>query len=479
MSKKASLVQRSIASVSWNVVTSFVQVVVGFARSVLLARWLPVETFGVYRWAGSIVALTAVLPIFGMGGAFLHRAPETEDEEQTAAVHFTLQLVFTLTWVAILSIAALLLTDGQTRITLLVITVTTGGSQLTQTPRLILARRVVHRRMAMVNTLNILLSALIAIGLAWRGATLWALLSTDLVTLVINIVAFYIWRPVWRPRLLWLPNVIRYFLRFGSRNVVAIVLLRALDRVDDLWTGIYLGDTSMGYYSRAYAFATYPRKLLAVPVNMVAGGTYAELSQDRHKLSQAFFRVNAFLIRSGFLFAGLLSLVAPEFISIVLGEKWMPMLNTFSLMLVFTLFDPLKTTIGNLYLAIGRPEQMVKARLVQLAVLVISLFLLGSHFGIAGVALAVDVMLVVGIGLLLWQARAWIDFSAFKLLKIPAVALLCGLALARLAITFPCVLGSDWYTAIVKIVIFIPVYSGVLLLFERDNLTALRTLLKR
>ena len=353
MKTSSDIAERTVISISWNMLAEIAIVLVGFVRTVLLARLLPVETFGVYGWAGSLVALSAVIANFGMGGAFIHRAPETEDEDQAAAVHFTLQLIFSMSWAILMAVGATLLFSDQTRMALLVLIVSSAVSQLTFTPRLILARRVKHRRLALVNSLNIVISALVAVLLAWKGVTLWALLSTDLVSLTLNVLAFYVWRPFWRPRLTWSPQAMRYFMRFGNRNLLAMILQRALDRVDDLWTGANLGETSMGLYSRAYAFASYPRKLLAAPINAVAGGTYAELKGDRLRLSRAFFRVNAFLIRSGFFLAGLLALIAPEFIRQILGAKWLPMLSTFQLMLIFTLLDPIKMTVGNLFVAVA------------------------------------------------------------------------------------------------------------------------------
>jgi O-antigen/teichoic acid export membrane protein len=465
-----NVAKRSITSVSWNTAANFVHIALGFARSVLLARLLPVEAFGVYGWAKSIVALSATFATFGMGGAFVHRAPETEDEEQTAAVHFTLQLVITIVWTSLLLGGTLVFASGQTRTVLLVLIATSVSAQLVQTPRLILARRVVHRRLALVQVINITLSTLVAVGLAWRGITLWALLSTDLVALLLNMIAFYFWKPVWRPRLTWSPQVNRYFLRFGSHNFLADVLLRALNRIDDLWTGVFLGEAALGLYSRAYTFATYPRRLLAAPINMVAGGTYAELQGDSLRLSRAFFRVNAFLIRSGFLLAGWLALAAPEFIRLMLGAKWLPMLDAFRLMLLFTLLDPIKVTVGALFIAVGTPETVTRARLAQLLILLAGLLILGPWLGIAGVALAVDLMLVVGIAILLRQARAYVTFSFKRLFIVPGLALVAGMILARRAIELPGILGSDWRTGFVKVAVFSAGYCAVLLALEHRQL---------
>jgi O-antigen/teichoic acid export membrane protein len=346
----------------------------------------------------------------------------------------------------------------------------TFGLQLTQTPNLILVRRVIHRRIAVVQLVTTALTTVVAVALAWMGVTLWALLATDIAALCVQIVLFYIWRPVWRPRLAWDASVVRYYLRFGSRTFLAGVLLQAINHVDDLWTGQVLGKTALGFYSRAYTFATYPRQVLAQPINAVAAGTYAELKGNRKGLSQAFFRTNAFLIRTGFFLAGLLALLAPEFIQLLLGAKWMPMLEAFRLMLVFTLLDPIKTTVADLFTAVGRPELVVRARSIQLMVLLGGLLLLGRPFGIAGVALAVNVMLIVGIVLLFWQARAYVDLSLWRLFGAPSLALACGLGLGSGAAAVLPIGTWDLWAGLTKALVFAGGYGLVSWAFERKEI---------
>ena len=465
-----SLARRSVTSAAWNITVNTARVIVLIVRSILLARLLPVEVFGVYAFAMSVVTLSSVFPIFGMWGAFLHRAPESQDEDQLAAVHFTLKGLLTVAWVAVLLCTAMVFASGETRVALMLLTLVYGGIHLAQTPRLILTRRVVHRRMALLQFVDVVLSSAVALTLAWQGATLWALLATDIITLAVTIFGLYIWRPVWTPRLAWSAPVVRYLLSFGSRTFVADLLMRALDRVDDLWTGIYLGEMDLGFYSRAYTFATYPRFILARPINNVAGGTYAELKGDRLRLSKAFFRTNAFLVRSGFLLGGLLALVAPEFIRLALGAKWLPMLTAFRLMLIYTLFDPIKITIADVLTASGAPDKVIRARIVQLVVLLAGLVGLGPWLGISGVAIAVDAMLVVGIALLLWQARAYVDYSLRRLFLVPGLALFLGIVLASAAVAIPGLGDSDWITGTVKIAVFASSFLGVVLIVERREI---------
>lgn len=474
MTKQRSLAQRTISSISWNFVGNSAQIAIAFVRSILLARMLPVEVFGIYAWAHSIITLTGVFSDFGMGGAFIHRAPETEDENRAAEAQFTLQIILTLIWAVGLSIWGVFFTDDPSRKTaLLWVIAMSVGAQLTRTPNLILARRVVHRRIALIQLVDTITSSIVAVFLAWRGLTLWALLATDLTTSLVKIIGYYVWRPVWRPKVTWDIPAIRYFLKFGSRNVTAIALLRALDRGDDLWVGSFLGDTAMGLYSRAYQFATYPRKILASPVNQVTAGTYAELKDSREKMSQAFYRINALLVRSGFLIAGTLALVAPEIIRLLLGHKWMPMLDAFRLMLIYTMFDPFKLTISSIFIAVGKPEKIVRVRTIQLIVMVAGLLILAPTLGIVGVALAVDVMLVVGIVMLLRQAKDYVDFSMSKLFGAPIISLIIGLGISRVSIEIRAIRGSDWRTGGMKLIVFLITYGLILLILERKNVKLL------
>ena len=229
-----------------------------------------------------------------------------------------------------------------------------------------MAEHVQYARIAFANTLATVIGTIAALAAAYLYRDVRALIAIDLGVLAAHLLALYGWRPVWRPRLAWNADVVRYYLRFGRSNFPSVLLMNLLDRIDDLWAGFYLGDVAMGYYNRAYRFASFPRQALATPAESVARSTYAELKDDRERRSKAFFRVNALLVRVGFFVAGLMVLVAPEFIRVFLGPEWMPMLPTFRFLTFFVLLEPLKLTVASLFVAIGLPERVLRSRILQL-----------------------------------------------------------------------------------------------------------------
>jgi O-antigen/teichoic acid export membrane protein len=465
-----NLARRSLTSLTWNTFASLVTLPISFTQTVFLARLLPVEYFGIFGGLTAIINLSYPIFEFGLSAAVLHRAPETEDEEKAIAIFFTLRLIFSTLWALFLMIFAWLALDGQRQMVFLAMTVAAWAMYTSVAGQVLLIRRVQHRRLAIADIIQTVVVFLATLWIAYFTGSIYALVIAPAIQAVINWILFFYYRPVWRPRLLWETAAVRYFLSFGSKVMGGVTISVALDYLDDLWTSIYLGDRALGFYSRAYRFATYPRLILSEPVNSVSTGIYAELKFDRRRLSQAFYQVNALLLRSGFLMAGWLTLIAPQFIHLFLGDKWLPMLDAFRLMLLYAMLSPIRNTVSNVLIAVGKPEQASLSRLVQLIALIIGLFALGPGLGIRGVALAVDFMLVVGLVSLFMYVRRYVDFSFRSLFVPPSAALIIGLGAGMLFNYIFSPPSSDWWSLIIQSLIFFICYIASLLVVEGKDL---------
>lgn len=461
-----SLAQRSIQSATWAAFATIGALPINFIHSVLLARWLPVEYFGIYAAIYSINILSLALFEFGFTNSFIHRTEETRDEASAASSFFTLRLIFDTAWAVCLLAAAWLFFSSMHRFVLVGLVITNWVHRFTITPRTLLVRRVKHRRLAVIDLSAAVLSALIALWVAYRYRSIWALLLSPMVTTLVTVAGMYVWRPFWKPVLSWDRKIWKYFFRFGSKNLVNHVLDNALDNLDNLWTSLFLGDVMLGFYSRAYKFAIYPRMIIAAPINSVVIGTYAELKNDRKRLSHAFFQSTAFLTRSGFFLAGWIATLAPYLIELILGPRWLPMLTAFQLMLLFTMLDPIKGTLSSVLVALGMPERITRVRFTQLAVQLSGFFILGPRLKTAGVALSMDLMVLVGTMMAIYYVRPYVQVSWLKLFSAPLAALGLGMGSVLLLSRF---LPADlwiWYQAAIKGFTFPLVFCVVLLLLE-------------
>ncbi|MEZ4663129.1 MAG: oligosaccharide flippase family protein [Caldilineaceae bacterium] len=314
-------------------------------------------------------------------------------------------------------------------------------------------------------TVSILVTA-ITVGMAWTGWGIWSLVAEFVLARLILVGVLFGVKPPWRLQWLIDWNFIREFRRFSLAISGTNLLGFLLDRFDDFWIGSALGATSLGFYSKAYEYAQYPRRVLADPTVNVTFPAFARLQHDPQELTQVFTRATGLLIRSGCLISVTLFVIAPEFVEFLLGSKWAPTVLVFRLMVVYAIFDPLFSLLSMFLIAIGRPATTTKTRLFQALVFMPAVVLMGKWFDINGVAVAADVMIIVGFGQLLYHARQSISFSISKITLAPLTIMVISAAFMWLLSTTPWLPQLGWLRLVVKASITAGLYLSLLLLVE-------------
>jgi hypothetical protein len=99
--------------------------------------------------------------------------------------------------------------------------------------------------------------------------------------------------------------------------------------------------------------------------------------------------------------------------------------------------------------------------------------------GIAGVALAVNIMLVLGIGILMHMARTYVDFSVASLFAVPGLALALGLLAGRAMFEIPGIEGNDWLSGLLKAGAYSITFTAVMLVMERSQMMDMFRILSR
>jgi PST family polysaccharide transporter len=242
-----------------------------------------------------------------------------------------------------------------------------------------------------------------------------------------------------------------------------------LNQFDDFWAGTALGAAPLGYYSRAYEIAGYPARVLATPVTHVFYSTFSALQDDEPELSRAVAFSNSFLVRVGFLLAVLLLTVIPEATRILLGESWLPIVPVLRLMTVYVVLDPLYVNLSYLTIGLGRPEVLVRVRLGQVALFVMAVVALAYGWGIEGIAVAADLMMLAGVAALFVQSARHVRLELAEVLGWPILALLAasaaGVALSSIK-TWP----GLWVALIAKGLAVVLAFAVVLFVAERRAL---------
>jgi O-antigen/teichoic acid export membrane protein len=341
--------------------------------------------------------------------------------------------------------------------------------EFNQSQLAMLNKNMAFRQIARTDVVSSLVMTLVGPGLAWLGWGVWAIVAELFSGLVTRLLIIQLAYPPWRPRLGWEREQVRWFWDYGKKAWHSSNMAYFLGHFDDWYVGTFLGSQPLGYYSRAYEYAGYSQRVIANPIMNVFYPTFAHVQEDRQKLSRAFFRPISLMIRAGGLFCLIFILTAPEFIPLLLGEKWLPMLRVFQLLVLYTLLEPLSMGARNLLLATGHPQEVVRARLVQMVVFIPAVFLLGYQFNMEGVAVAANLMAIVGTVLLFRYTRPVVDYSPRLLWFWPLLATMVTAVLV-LALNPLWQILNLWLSLALKMGLTTAVYGLILYLTERQQL---------
>lgn len=468
-----AIARQTVGGSIYSVAASGVTLTLGLARAIIMARLLLPSHFGVTTLALFYLNLATQIRAVGFDSALIHRKDADDD---VLATFFSLSLgqiaLSVVLLAALIPFVGLLHPDApQLPVVLLAyaaIGVVKGFNGVQTT---ILSKRMAYRQLAITDVISSITMTVVGPALAWMGFGVWSIVAELGSGMLSRAVAIWILYRPWRPRLGWDSSLARWFFSYGSKLWLSSNITFLLDRFDDWWVGTFLGPNPLGFYSRAYEFARYPRRAIANPVLSVFFPAFAQLQDDRDRLSRAFFRPTSLMVRAGGLLSLLFVATAPEFVRLVLGEKWIPMQFAFQLMVVYTFLDPLLVSASNLLIATGFPDVILRARLMQALVFLPAVLLLGQSFGIEGVAVAADLMVLSGALFLYRKTSLVVDYSQRALWLWPVVAVI-------LTISAVWALGgwwsdlSLWTAAIAKILIVTAIYLGVLFLAERRQLLA-------
>ncbi len=397
---------------AYSVAASLVTMALGLLRILLLLRFLGPEAFGVIGMAGVYAAAALQLVDWGLDQGVLHRQAR---DRPTLATYGWLRMGTVATAALALFLAAPILGALYPRMPelpavlrgLSLVVLLQGLSFVQET---MMSRDMRFDRRALVDVAAAATMTVVAPYLAWRGWGVWALVAEQ--ASGIGVRALLTWGPfrTWYPHRGWDPEIARWFGRFGGPLWLSGNIQFLLERFDDFWVGTALGQEALGLYARAFEFAQYPRRVVAGPLVLVLTPAFARLQGDRRRLSQAFYRGAYVLLRASLLLSGAMAIALPELLQL-LNPRWLPMVRTFRLLLVYAMLEGWVALASGLLVATGHPAAMGRMALACLAFFLPGVVIGAWAGGIDGVALAANGMMVLSALMLYRPLRETVDFS--------------------------------------------------------------------
>jgi O-antigen/teichoic acid export membrane protein len=385
--KPRSLTQKTVSGATWTGASSGLTQAISLLGTLVLARLLTPEDYGLVGMARLAIGLIAIFRELGTTAAIIQRK-QLSQEFLSSIFWANLALAVVTFGLAIATSPLVALFFHQSKIGPIMRLLAAGFiiSALSSVPSALLNREMAFRKVMMIEVGSATFATCLAVGMALRGAGAWSLVISSLAGTCITTV-FLWWSCPWRPRWLldWmeLRSIASFSLNLSGFNLVNYFSRNA----DNAIVGRYLGAYQLGFYQVAYNLMLYAVQNISQVMGRVLFPIFAKVQDDNVRFRQAYTKAASTIAVVTFpMMAGVMA-VAEPFVRAVLGEKWHPVASLLIILAPVGLMQSVVTTVGNIYYAKGRADWLFRWGLIATALSVGS-FLVGLPWGIQGVAVA-------------------------------------------------------------------------------------------
>ena len=257
-------------------------------------------------------------------------------------------------------------------------------SALASTHLALLTRAMNFRAIELTANAAALASGAAAVAIAALGGGPWAIVGQSLTASALTVLLLWAVSS-WRPSFVFSRESLGALTSFGGGLTGTRVLVYLQRNVDNLLVGRVLGAAPLGAYGLAYNLVLLPFVRIVDPVRRVLFPALSRVQSDRARLADLWLRGTRAL--TAVVLPALLGLavVAPEFIHVVLGDRWSAAAPVARVLAIAGAFQIVVALNAVVLTSLGLVSTLLRYFTFATA-LTVAGFAAGVTFGIRGVA---------------------------------------------------------------------------------------------
>ncbi|RCV66041.1 polysaccharide transporter, PST family, partial [Methanophagales archaeon] len=418
-----TLAKKAAHGIAWVTLSTILIRIFNFVTKIVLARLLDPADFGLLAIGLLAINTMGLFRDLGFGAALIYKK---DDPNHTAAntafilLPVAATILFALAYLSAPYVAVFFNTAAVEPI-IRILALTFIISSFGTVPAMLLEKELEFKKKVIPEVVPVAGYACVAIGLAVHGYGVWSLVYGQITSAVLMAVLIWVVSS-WRPRFSFDIEVAKGLFGYGKHILGASVAIFLITNIDNAIVGRMLGMEALGLYTMAYTISNLPATQITHLVGRVMFPTYSKLQDDRDALRRAYQKTLKYVSMLSIPAALGIFILAPDFVSVLLGEKWMPAVPALQVLCVFGMMRSIAATFGPIFQATGNPKILRDIALLKLVLLLILIFPLTDTYGILGTALATTLPAFLTVSLQMWQVARIINqkiYSVFRVLLIP------------------------------------------------------------
>lgn len=256
----------------------------------------------------------------------------------------------------------------------------------------LLKRRMKFLEIEILRVLARLTCNVSAIVFALLGYGFWALVSRDIIFAIFFAIGTWVICK-WRPGKPSYRSNIKPLLLLGGNITISYIVGYFTRSVDKILVGRRFGPAQLGFYEKAFWLSELPSSQLSTAISNVAISTLSKVRNEPAKFQHYFLKLISIISFVAMPLSFYFVIESKNIILFALGAQWEQSIIIFKILALTAGFRVLYSTLYWLHISQGRAERLTRWVVIS-TIITCSAYIIGSAFGVKGVAISYITSLV-------------------------------------------------------------------------------------
>ena len=387
MAENSNLKKQVLSGLTWKFGERIIAQGVSFVVSLVLARMLMPEQYGVVALVLVFINLANVFVTNGLGESLIQKKDADSKDFSTM---FFCSLFFSIILYGILFLSApgiaAIYNNNQLILVLRILALQVPLSSIKTIQQAYVSKHMMFKKFFYSTLGGTLVSGIVGIIMAYKGMGVWALVAQYLVNSTIDTLILFI-TVQWHPTLEFSIKSAKQLTGYGWKLVIAQFINALYSELRSLLIGKFYTTADLASYNKGNQFPSLLITNINSSISSVLFPAMTRASDNKSKLKELTrksIKTSSYVLFP--MLAGLMAISEP-LVRVLLTENWLPCVPFLKISCIYWMFQPSQTANVQAIKASGRSDICLKLEIIK-KIIGISLLLISIRISVNAIVIS-------------------------------------------------------------------------------------------
>lgn len=341
--------------------------IVTFAVSIILARLLPTEAYGLISLVTIFITFANCVVTNGFGSSLIQKKDATNTDFSTV-LYFQI-FAATVLYIILFITAPLIARFFGEGYDLLAPVLRVLGLRIPLTAinnvqQAYVSKKMIFKKFFFSTIIGTVISAIVGIWMAYSGYGVWALVAQYLTNTTVGtiVLAFTI---KWKPELKFSTKSLKELFGYGWKILIASIIGELYNELRTIIIGKLYTANDLAFFDKGKQL---PNIIVTNVNTTISNVLFPAISNAQNNLTDVKNMMRRSIKTSAYIMCPMmfgLAVVAEPFISLLLTDKWLPCVPFLRIFCIVYCFEPIQTANIQAIKAVGRSDIILKLEIIK------------------------------------------------------------------------------------------------------------------